>query len=848
MSSGLTTRLTVLFGCALLLFQVLAFKWHWYQPLRLRRSNAVSSSGYKSLAELEAITSETMAKKPDAAVSTSLAEATYALPCRSVHYGVTARRVREEGPTALMSSHFNTTFRHRSGSLRRFSLRECKCLCSALGECNSFTYNAVRQTCFLKARCVDVTTPLVTKLNATVPVTYYKMACGAAANAPPRRIKNVPAEVEDSSSRPAICPTTRIEPEPRVIWTYWHSQQLPEPVATVVFSWQLLNPNYTVRLLSARTVRCYLPDDDFADVESSALRADLIRLQLLATYGGVWLDATAVLLAPLDDIIPWDQMSVRGGLFAVADVARFSHPGETDFVESWLLAGLAGSYIFGSWSALLTRVVRENGGSGIHISRTNIFEEWTTHAFPTSVSWQEYLVICVAFTYLYRYDERFQGEVRNSSLGRTHQMGYFLQLRLNWQMAQVNAVLAASSHELHRDLEQSKVIKLSTNNFMLFDDCTPGSFLTRWLGIQPNDFGRPRWKFQLVLARYNEDLQWASNYSGGRVIYNKGTQQVPPSQRHPSDEYHWLPNVGRESHSYLTYIVDHYDSLPEYVGFAQGALDPNTSWVRPDYGPAMFEAMLLEAGRRGCSEPHTVDPHEAEGDWSFAFDGSQAQINRERYFSGSARHTTSNFGEFFHYVLGLRADPSESRGSKEVLRFYPAGLMVVSRAHLLSRSVSYYRRVRRTISYENNPLEGHYFERSWFHIFDCGRRRAPEPAAKWKCSAHYRSATACCGFNYSVPRTEQCPRSLPKCVGYVPDKKWGWCVLPEQAELERIERKEVEEIRREVSVFEQRFQALYGREVTPQDLRRPEYARMRGLVERYRHLRHSQTAAGVATT
>jgi hypothetical protein len=50
-----------------------------------------------------------------------------------------------------------------------------------------------------------------------------------------------------------------------------------------------------------------------------------------------------------------------------------------------------------------------------------------------------------------------------------------------------------------------------------------------------------------------------------------------------------LPNVGREAHTYLTYIIDNYDRLPEYVMFCQGRIDDHVgspgidSYVNPDY-------------------------------------------------------------------------------------------------------------------------------------------------------------------------------------------------------------------------------------------------------------------------
>ncbi len=57
-----------------------------------------------------------------------------------------------------------------------------------------------------------------------------------------------------------------------------------------------------------------------------------------------------------------------------------------------------------------------------------------------------------------------------------------------------------------------------------------------------------------VIARYNEDISWCSNIPG-KFIVQKGEH---------------LPNLGRESSSYLWYIINHYDALNNYYCFRQG--------------------------------------------------------------------------------------------------------------------------------------------------------------------------------------------------------------------------------------------------------------------------------------
>jgi hypothetical protein len=148
----------------------------------------------------------------------------------------------------------------------------------------------------------------------------------------------------------------------QIIWSYWgSSSQLPSAVANVVRSWRDWNPDYQVRLLNPRSVRCYL-DTDYEHVRAAELRSALIRLDLLWNFGGVWLDATVVLTQPLD-IGPFgfravaiseyqDQWGTSDLLWPTSALNNVTGSG-TDFVESWFLAAPPRSYIMGSWLKLL---------------------------------------------------------------------------------------------------------------------------------------------------------------------------------------------------------------------------------------------------------------------------------------------------------------------------------------------------------------------------------------------------------------------------------------------------------------------------------------------------------------
>lgn len=66
----------------------------------------------------------------------------------------------------------------------------------------------------------------------------------------------------------------------------------------------------------------------------------------------------------------------------------------------------------------------------------------------------------------------------------------------------------------------------------------------------------------VVIARFNENLDWVSDLTWDYFIYNKGESL--------EKEYKSIPNTGREGETYIRFILEFYNELPEYVAFVQG--------------------------------------------------------------------------------------------------------------------------------------------------------------------------------------------------------------------------------------------------------------------------------------
>jgi hypothetical protein len=63
---------------------------------------------------------------------------------------------------------------------------------------------------------------------------------------------------------------------------------------------------------------------------------------------------------------------------------------------------------------------------------------------------------------------------------------------------------------------------------------------------------------QVVISRFNESVEWVNELKHPYIIYNKGLEDINlPNIK--------LPNIGRESGSYIYHIIKNYLNLPDYL-------------------------------------------------------------------------------------------------------------------------------------------------------------------------------------------------------------------------------------------------------------------------------------------
>lgn len=144
---------------------------------------------------------------------------------------------------------------------------------------------------------------------------------------------------------------------PKIIWIMWLQgfKHTPHVVQQCVKSWQKHNQSWEIVLLDEENVNEYIDirnviGKNIQYISKQAL-SDIVRINLLKMYGGVWVDATCFCCMPLDS---WLHKYTGSGLFA------FDRPGVDRPISSWFLASSKNSILTEVYCDEVNRYWSEN--------------------------------------------------------------------------------------------------------------------------------------------------------------------------------------------------------------------------------------------------------------------------------------------------------------------------------------------------------------------------------------------------------------------------------------------------------------------------------------------------------
>jgi hypothetical protein len=256
--------------------------------------------------------------------------------------------------------------------------------------------------------------------------------------------------------------------------------------------------------------------------------------------------------------------------------------------------------------------------------------------------------------------------------------------------------------------------------------------------------GRP----EVVVAHFGEALDWTRAYRDRAdfVVYAKSnrTRQPAGSVR--------LPNVGRESHTYLHHIVSHYDSLANWTVFTHGGSpsfgyhghrrggghlnhgvsfsdylvpQPHSLFVdtaafssqRSDslFASSLRMSYLYTTDALASNETCPADPDQWSAWWDM---GRFAQYVQRKVEAQGGMHVVDFFNQYVR--------PEAPANAVQVS--FPQGARFAATSDAIrARPRAYYEALLRTVSGDVDPWSGFYLEWAWPSVLQRPRACALPP-------------------------------------------------------------------------------------------------------------------------
>ena len=206
--------------------------------------------------------------------------------------------------------------------------------------------------------------------------------------------------------------------------------------------------------------------------------------------------------------------------------------------------------------------------------------------------------------------------------------------------------------------------------------------------------------YKIIVARYNENIRWLKSEISNCIVYTKG------NKLHIENEIH-LENVGRESETYLHYIITNYDNLPDVVVFTQARISDhnNTGHDDIDYLIQMKNSALCN------SKSQNFFIHNDVGRCRYFDKNWNLQPWNGYYLKHNYKNNNPiTFFEWFKSNIDINYP--------NPIHVYRNGIFAVKKEHIINKPIEYYQRLILEVNHHINSAEGHFFERSWYYIFN----------------------------------------------------------------------------------------------------------------------------------
>lgn len=223
----------------------------------------------------------------------------------------------------------------------------------------------------------------------------------------------------------------------------------------------------------------------------------------------------------------------------------------------------------------------------------------------------------------------------------------------------------------------------------------------------------PDFKCDLVIARYQEKLEWMTKYEEYNFqniyVYNKGQNDGQCNLKGKECVQFRLKNEGRCDHTYLYHIIKNFDTLADVTVFTKGS----SHGLRESKKLKFTVKKVFETKDTVFSvSEHYVPVNIAHHSFSL------------EYYRSTHHENYTGPGDTEGMTMKL-ADPrpfgrwydKNFPGIVTTKAVY-SGVFAISKAHVHQHPKSYYESLIKELEGHPNPEVGHYFERAWVAVFN----------------------------------------------------------------------------------------------------------------------------------
>ena len=202
--------------------------------------------------------------------------------------------------------------------------------------------------------------------------------------------------------------------------------------------------------------------------------------------------------------------------------------------------------------------------------------------------------------------------------------------------------------------------------------------------------------YKIIVARYNENIEWLNSEMSNCIIYNKGNKLNIYNEI-------LLENLGRESETYLHYIITNYYNLPDVVVFTQARISDHKESDDINY------LINIKNQALNYSKSTNFFMHNDVGnciDWD-----KEWNLRQDGFFlKGNYKNNNPiTFLEWFKSNININYP--------NPICIYTNAIFAVKKENIINKPLEYYKKLTLEVNHHINSTEGHFFERSWYYIF-----------------------------------------------------------------------------------------------------------------------------------